>query len=192
MPDRLETQLQFIAELDGLKSVLRKTSPIGQTRKENSAEHSWQVILMAICLAEYAAHPIDLLKVVKMLAIHDAVEVDVGDTFHYAKDQTPDPAEREKAAAKRLFAILPEPQATEFDNLWQEFEDKKSNDAQFAACIDRLAAFITNAGNQGGTWREFNISIEQIVEKNQEILNASPKLWEWARQQAQTHCNAQS
>lgn len=161
------------------------TSPIGAARKENSAEHSWQVILMAITLEEHANTGVDLLRVVKMLAIHDVVEIDVGDTFHYAKSSTPDLAERELAAAKRVLGMLPDDQAAELLQFWREFEARETPEAQFAAAIDRLVAFLLNAGNRGGTWIEHEITTDQVLEKNGHIAEGSEALWAVARQIAQ-------
>ena len=151
-PERLQRQLQFIAEVDKLKSVLRRTSPIGAKRRENSAEHSWQVILCALMLREHANEEIDLLRVLTMLAVHDVVEVDAGDTFHYDKASRADLAEREAAAAERLFGLLPPDQAQEYRTLWMEFESQESAEAKFAVAVDRFSAFIMNHHNGGGTW----------------------------------------
>jgi putative hydrolase of HD superfamily len=182
---KLTQQIDFIIELDKLKSVLRKTSPINQTRKENSAEHSWQVILMALILAEHSNVPVNILRVLKMLAVHDAVEIDTDDTFHYNKIKRANLLEDESNAADRIFSLLPEPQRDEYRNLWQEFEEKDSSDAKFAACIDRLVAFILNSRNQGGTWTEFKIGIQQVIENNQDIKIGSEVLWQYAKSVAQ-------
>ena len=141
---RLAQQFEFIAEVDRLKQVHRMTSPIGLERRENSAEHSWHVILMAITLAEHTNHPIDLLKVVKMLAIHDLVEIDAGDTFHYAKSADTELAAKEEQAAERIFSLLPTEQKQEFMTLWREFESRESGERRnsfrhFMKEIDLLA-----------------------------------------------------
>jgi putative hydrolase of HD superfamily len=173
--------MDFIVEVDKLKSVLRMTSPIGEDRKENSAEHSWQIMLMAIILHEHANTPVDLLKVLKMLAIHDVVEIDVGDTFHYAKASNPNLAEQELAAANRIFGILPDEQGRALLELWQEFEARETPESQFAASVDRLAAFLMNRGNEFGTWREHGIEPEVILERNAHIADGSHPLWNFAQ-----------
>lgn len=177
-PERLQRQLQFIAEVDKLKSVLRRTSPIGAKRRENSAEHSWQVILCALMLREHANEEIDLLRVLTMLAVHDVVEVDAGDTFHYDKASRADLAEREAAAAERLFGLLPPDQAQEYRTLWMEFESQESAEARFAVAVDRFSAFIMNHHNGGGTWVEHNVAAEQILDHNKHIRNGSLPIWE--------------
>ncbi len=134
--ETLQKQIAFIVEVDKLKNILRKTSPIGLERLENSAEHSWQVVLSAILFAEHANEPIDLLKVVKMLVIHDIVEIDVGDTFHYQKTESADLYARELSAAKRIFNLLEEPQSEELLALWQEFESRQTPEAKYAAAVD--------------------------------------------------------
>jgi len=177
-PERLQRQLQFIAEVDKLKSVLRRTSPIGADRRENSAEHSWQVILCALMLREHANEEIDLLRVLTMLAIHDVVEVDAGDTFHYDKTSRTDLAEREAAAAERLFGLLPADQAEQYRALWMEFESQQTDEAKFAVAVDRFSAFIMNHHNGGGTWVEHNVAAEQILDRNKHIRNGSVPIWE--------------
>lgn len=180
LPPRLADQARFLVEMDKLKGVLRRTSPIGQDRRENSAEHSWQVVLLAITLAEHSAEPIDLLRVLKLLAIHDAVEIDVGDTFHYAKASDPDLAAKEHAAAVRVFGLLPEDQAAEFLALWEEFEAKQTPESRFAAAVDRVVAFLMNAHTHGGTWAEYRLSAEQVRAKNQDIPRGAPAIWDLA------------
>jgi putative hydrolase of HD superfamily len=182
MPSRISQQMAFITELDKLKGVLRRTSPIGQERRENSAEHSWQVVLCAIILAEHATAKIDILKVIKMLAIHDTVEIDVGDTFHYDKAAQADLHEREGAAADRLFALLPEDQGQELRALWEEFEAKESLEARFAAGLDRMMPFVLNFHNQGGTWLEYNLTKERVLSVNWEIEAGLPELGRWIKE----------
>ncbi len=179
--ETLQKQIAFIVEVDKLKNILRKTSPIGLERLENSAEHSWQVVLSAILFAEHANEPIDLLKVVKMLVIHDIVEIDVGDTFHYQKTESADLYARELSAAKRIFNLLEEPQSEELLALWQEFEARQTPEAKYAAAVDRIMAFFMNANNQGGTWVKYNISRKLALEKNAHIAEGSNSLWEMAQ-----------
>ncbi len=177
--EQLIQQLQFVAEVDKLKQVLRRTSPIGAERRENSAEHSWQVVLCALLFHEHANEPVDLLRVVQMLAIHDTVEVDVGDTFHYDKHNHADLSERENAAAERIFAILPREQGEVYLALWREFEARITPEARFAAAIDRAIAFLMNIKNKGGTWHSHNLTAEQILERNSHIAAGSETLWRW-------------
>ncbi len=177
--ERLVQQLQFVAEIDKLKQVLRRTSPIGVERRESSAEHSWQVVLCALLLNEHANEAVDLFRVVQMLAIHDTVEIDVGDTFHYEKHQDPALSEREHAAAKRIFALLPDEQAKFYLGLWCEFEARVTPEARYAAAIDRAIAFLLNFNNKGGTWQSHKLTVEQIIEKNSHIAAGSETLWRW-------------
>ena len=181
LSDKLLKQLEFIKVTDQLKSIHRKTSPINHERKENSAEHSWQVMLTSIILAEHSNEKIDLLKVLKMLAVHDVVEIDVGDTFHFHKSLDPDLHNKELAAAKRILGILPKEQGEELLDLWNEFEAKETKESKFANSVDRLMAFIMNSNNNGGTWAEYNLELEQVLNKNSEIKNGSDNLWELAQ-----------
>ena len=173
----LDQQLSFLTETDKLKSVERKTSPIGLSRKENSAEHSWQAILAAIILADHSAQKIDLLKVVKMLAIHDLPEIDCGDVFHYEKNIDTDLPARELAATKRILSLLPINQAQELLSIWQEFEAQETPESKFAHSVDRLMAFIMNRGNCGGTWIEYALSQDQVLDKNSHVADGSPNLY---------------
>lgn len=177
--ERLVQQLQFVAEVDKLKHILRRTSPIGAERRENSAEHSWQVVLCALLLHEHANESIDLLRAVQMLAIHDTVEIDVGDTFHYDKHTDAALSERERAAAERIFALLPADQAKFYLGLWCEFEARATPEARYAAAIDRSIAFVMNFNNKGGTWQSHRLTAAQIIEKNSHIADGSEELWRW-------------
>ena len=175
---RIKKQLEFVTETDRLKRVLRKTCPIGLERRENSAEHSWQVILTALFFHEHTNEPVDILKVIRMLAVHDVVEIDVGDTFHYDKEKHENLEAKELAAANRIFGLLPEDQYKEYLEIWTEFEARQTPEARYAAAIDRLMAFIMNSNNQGGTWLEYQLSLEQVLEKNSHIAEGSSNLWE--------------
>lgn len=178
----INQQISFLTAADALKTVERQTSPVGLSRKENSAEHSWQVILAATILAPHSAEPIDLLRVIKMLAIHDLPEIECGDVFHYAKDQDPDLPARELAATKRILSHLPIDQAQEFLALWQEFEARETPEAKFAHSVDRLMAFIMNQNNQGGTWVEHNLTAAQVLDKNSHVAEGSPAIFELIQQ----------
>ncbi len=178
MQSDLVQQLRFIAETDALKGVERRTRPIGQSRRENSAEHSWQVALTALLLAEHANEPVDLLRVLRMLLVHDVPEVDVGDVFHYDKAGTDGLHERETAAARRLFGLLPDTQRDELLALWLEFEARETPEARYAAAIDRFMAFIMNSHNGGGTWIEYALSAGQVLENNAHIADGARPIWE--------------
>ncbi|MBX3114700.1 MAG: HD domain-containing protein [Fimbriimonadaceae bacterium] len=175
----LDQQIAFLTETDKLKSVERKTSPIGLNRKENSAEHSWQVILAAMILAEHSKEPINLLRVIQMLAIHDIVEIDTGDVFHYAKQDVSDLEAQEQAAANRIYGLLPAHQGQELETLRQEFEAHETPESKFAHSVDRLMAFIMNSNNEGGTWKEFNLTREQVLDKNSHVAEGAPALYSY-------------
>lgn len=169
--------MEFLIASDALKGVDRRTSLIDRSRRENSAEHSWQVMLLAMTLIEHAEEKIDLLKVLRMLAIHDLGEIQSGDVFHFHKSKESEQKERE--AAKNFFAVLPEDQAREFFGLWEEFEAQATPEARFAAGLDRVWPSVQNFFNEGGTWKEFGISIENAKEKNRHIARASEDLWQY-------------
>ena len=179
--DRLARQLAFIREIDRLKLVLRQTRLMDGSRRENDAEHCWHLAMMALVLGEHAPGDIDLARVLKMLLLHDIVEIDAGDTFLYADSYaSAAKAERETAAAERIFGLLPEDQASEFRMLWQEFEARQSEEAKFARALDRLQPLLHNHGNGGGTWREHGITAEQVVARKHLIAEGAPALWEAA------------
>ena len=177
--DRLEKQLQFILEIDRLKSVYRRTYLIDGTRHENSAEHSWHLALLAFTLAEHANGPLDVGKVVKMVLIHDIVEIDAGDTYIY--DVQGDKTERERRAADRIFRILPEDQAQDFHDLWDEFEAAQTPEARFANALDRFIPQLHNYYSQGRSWKEHGITAERVLTRNVEISHGSITLWEFTQ-----------
>lgn len=179
---RLEQQIRFLKEVDQLKQVQRKSFVSGARRLENSAEHSWHVALMAMVLSEHAAPPgVDTARVMRMLLIHDLVEIDAGDMFLYAGEEAHAlQHEKEHAAAERLFALLPEPQGPELRSLWQEFEARESADAKFAAALDRLAPLLLNFMSEGAAWRRYGVTAPEVLEKNRRIAEGSPALWDFA------------
>lgn len=179
---RLAQQIQFIVEIDKLKGVLRQTLLTDQSRQENSAEHSWHIALMAVLLAEYAPQPIDVLRVIKMLLVHDLVEIDAGDTFCYDVQHNQSKVDREMQAADRLFGILPSDQAIELRALWNEFEAQETPEAQFAASLDRLQPMLNNHQTQGGTWRKYDISRERVLHRAAPIQTGAPPLWNFVQQ----------
>ncbi len=180
--DRLTRQLEFAAEAGRLKAVQRQTMLTDPPRRENSAEHSWHLTLMALALAEYAPPGTDIGKVVSMLALHDLVEVDAGDLFVYAgeADQRRQRA-AERAAADRIFALLPPDQAVRFRGLWDEFEERASAEARFARAIDRLQPMLENSKAGGGTWHEHGIRADQVMAKVALIEDGSAELGGYAR-----------
>ena len=178
---RLTRQLEFLAEADRLKQVLRMTALIGGSRRENSAEHSWHFALMAMTLAEHSKEPIDLLKVLKIGLIHDLVEIDAGDSFVYSAEAMAGKAEREQKAADRIFGLLPQDQEEEFRALWDEFEEQNTLEARFAAAVDRLCGMLPNYKNEGGTWKAHGISAGRVAERNAPMEDGAPALWAAAR-----------
>jgi putative hydrolase of HD superfamily len=175
--ERLIKQLEFIVEIDKMKSILRQTVLINKSRRENDAEHSWHLALMAIILKEYSAQEVNLEKVIKMVLVHDLVEIDAGDTFCYDDKANLDKAERELCAADRIFAILPEDQGKEIRQLWEEFEECETPEAQFAASLDRLQPFIHNYHTEGHTWRH-GITSDKVHARMAKVRVGAPQLWE--------------
>ncbi|RJX68398.1 HD domain-containing protein [Vibrio sinensis] len=181
--DRMEQQLALVIELDQLKSVLRRTRvKSAESRLENSAEHSWHVALMAILMEEHANETVDISKVVKMLLLHDIVEIDAGDTFVYDLAATELQAEKELDAAKRLFGLLPNDQGDALFSVWLEFEQAESAEAKFAKALDRIIPMLLNFHNQGQSWKEHNVSMQQALTINKKIENGSNALWVKAQQ----------
>ncbi|NOI80795.1 HD domain-containing protein [Vibrio tubiashii] len=181
--DRLEKQLALLMELDQLKSVLRRTRvKSAEGRLENSAEHSWHVALMAILMEEHANEPVDIARVVKMLLLHDVVEIDAGDTFVYDVAATAEQEQKELDAAHRLFGMLPEEQGQSLLQLWLEFESAQSADAKFAKALDRIIPMLLNYHNQGQSWQEHGVTRHQVLTINQKIEFGSQALWDKAKQ----------
>ncbi|NLF70203.1 MAG: HD domain-containing protein [Candidatus Anammoximicrobium sp.] len=180
---RLAKQVEFIVEIDKLKHVHRRTWLTDKSRRENDAEHSWHLGMMAILLLEHAQQPqLDLLRVLKMVLIHDLVEIDAGDTFAYDSVGALDKAERETAAADRLFGLLPPDQAAEFRALWEEFESRQTAEAKFAAALDRFQPMLHNYRTQGKAWQEHGITAEQVIARNRHMAEGSLAMWDYARQ----------
>jgi putative hydrolase of HD superfamily len=174
---RLDRQLRFIAEIDKLKGVERMISVIGGARRENSAEHSWHLAVMAPLLAEYAPAAIDIARVVIMLLVHDIVEIDAGDTFAFDTVGAADKDERERRAAARLFSLLPADQADELRAYWDEFEAGNTAEARFAVAMDRFQGLLMNRGNAGGTWKIHDISRDRVMQRMAPIRDGAPELW---------------
>ena len=181
--DRLKKQVQFILEIDKLKKIVRQSLLSDRSRKENDAEHSWHIALMAVLLSEHADKKgIDLKHVVTMLLVHDLVEIDAGDTFCYDEKGNVDKLEREIKAADRIFNLLPPDQAAYFRSLWDEFESRQTAEARFAAAMDRLEPLLLNYHTDGGTWKEHGVKKKQVVSRNQPIEKGSATLWKYASQ----------
>lgn len=179
--DRLESQLAFIREIDKLKGVLRQTWLLDMSRKENSAEHAWQVALMAVVLAEHADRPVEVARVVEMLLVHDLVEIDAGDTFLYDEAAVEAKAEAETRAADRLFGLLPADQRDRLRALWDEFEQGTSPDAAFARALDRFAPLMHNVFTDGATWKDHGVTVDQVMKMNARIGDGSEAMWALAK-----------
>ncbi|MEO6405396.1 MAG: HD domain-containing protein [Ferruginibacter sp.] len=179
--DNLLKQVAFILEIDKLKYIKRKTKLFNSDRHENDAEHSWHLAMMTIVLAEHSDKPIDILKVLKMVLIHDIVEIDAGDTFIYDSTKSHTNTEEEHIAAKRIFGLLPIEQAEEFLTIWKEFEDGTTDEAKFAKSMDRFEPLLQNTSNNGGTWVEFNVPYQKVYDKKKVIKNGSTSIWNYAK-----------
>lgn len=177
--ERFNKQIKFIEEIDKLKHICRKTLLMDGSRYENDAEHSWHLGVMAILLSEYSSEHIDLLRVIKMVLIHDIVEIDAGDTYCYDCEGNLDKREREEKAAERLFGILPADQAAELRALWEEFEECKSPEARFAASLDRFQPLLHNYRTEGTSWKEHGITKDMVLDRNSLISEGAPRLWSY-------------
>jgi len=178
----LEDQIRFVLEADRLKTVTRQSVITGESRRENSAEHSWHLAVMAVVLAEHAPPGTDLGKVGAMLVLHDLVEIDAGDLFLYSDAAAQARQEEaERAAADRLFAILPPDQATELRGLWEEFEERRTPEARFARALDRLQPMLLNMQTRGGTWTAHGVTLDQVLPKVDLIEEGSASLGAYAR-----------
>lgn len=178
--DILLQQIAFIKEIDKLKYIQRRTKLFNSDRCENDAEHSWHLAMMTIVLAEHSDKPIDVLKVVKMVLIHDIVEIDAGDTFIYDSQKSHTNTDEERFAAKRIFGLLPKNQAEEFIAIWEEFEEGITDEAKFAKAMDRFEPLLQNTSNNGGTWEEFNVTYQKVYDKKKAIKDGSAAIWNYA------------
>jgi putative hydrolases of HD superfamily len=174
--ERLVNQLKFLVEIDKVKDIVRKTKLFSGSRLENNAEHSWTVCVMAILLEEHSNVDVDVLKVIKMLLVHDLAEIDTGDTFLYAANRSTAHV-AEAVCAERIFGILDSDQKSEFLSLWNEFEQRETKEARFAAVFDRLEPLLQNYLNEGFAWRKHGITLEMVLEKNKHIAEGSAELW---------------
>jgi|SRR5690554_96106 len=173
-------QVNFIKEIDKIKYIQRKTKLFNSDRCENDAEHSWHLAMMVIVLSEHADQPLDVLKVVKMVLIHDIVEIDAGDTFIYDTENNHTNTEQELKAAHRIFGLLPAKQAEEFIGIWEEFEDGHTAESKFARAMDRFEPLLQNTSNNGGTWQEFDVPYQKVYDKKKVIEEGSRSIWKYA------------
>jgi putative hydrolases of HD superfamily len=179
--ERLAQQIRFIIEIDKLKEIFRQTSLINSRRAENDAEHSWHLCLIALVLLEHANVPdLDVLRVLKMLLVHDLVEIDAGDTFAYDTTRMADQHARETVAAERLFGLLPADQAAEFRALWDEFEARETPESRFAAACDRFQPMLINCQTEGAAWRRHGVTSDRVIARNRHIADGSAAVWEYA------------
>ena len=178
--NRFESQIRFVKEIDKLKQVFRQTLLMGNSRQETSSEHSWHIALMAIILLEYVEGQVDLLRVVKMLLIHDLVEIDAGDTPCYNELACQTKPERELKAANRIFNLLPMDQAHYLKLLWKEFEDCQTSDSKFANAVDRLQPLLSNYYTEGKAWKKNKVRKYQVINRIYSIKDISPKIWKYA------------
>ena len=181
----LQQQLDFILELDRLKSVYRQALvQSDNNRRENSAEHSWHITLTAQILHGYAEENVDISRVVSMLLIHDIVEIDAGDTFAFAEQSELDgQEEKENKAANRLFGLLPQAQFQQVKALWMEFEEAKTPDARFAKAMDSVLPLLQNMRNQGGSWARHSVKKSQVIARNKYLMGLAPQLWDYVCEQ---------
>lgn len=177
----MEQQFAFIKEIDGLKQIGRQTYLKDGSRKENDAEHSWHLAMMALLMSEYANETIDVLRVISMVLIHDIVELDAGDTYAYDEAGNATKREREVAAAERIFRILPEDQAQYLYTLWEEFEAAESSEAKFAHTLDNIQPMMLNDASGGKAWKEHQVKLSQIMKRQITTAEGSSAMWEYAR-----------
>ncbi len=179
---RLARQIEFIVETDRLKEIFRQTLNTRSRRAENDAEHSWALCLLVITLAEHANFPqLDLLRVLKMVIVHDLVEIDAGDTFAYDTKNMADQHARESVAADRIFGLLPADQPAEMRALWDEFEARATPEAKFAAAVDRFHPMLLNCRTEGAAWRKHGVTSDRVLARNAHIAEGSAALWTYAQ-----------
>jgi putative hydrolase of HD superfamily len=181
MSDRLHRQIAFLLEIDKVKQIARQTLIADGSRRENDAEHSWHLAVMAAVLAEYGPPSLDLGRVLRMLLTHDLVEIDAGDTYCYDAAACETQRDREMKAAERIFNLLPPDQAAEFRALWDEFEARETPEARFAAALDRVQPVLLNYHTQGRAWRERGVTRAQVIDRNRHIERGAPELWSHIR-----------
>lgn len=176
---RLKQQLKFVLEIDKLKQIYRQNFIVDGSRRENDAEHSWHLAMLAIVLQEHSSESVDLSRVLQMVLIHDLVEIDAGDTFCYDSQANLDKKEREERAAERIFGLLPNDQNEFLKNLWLEFETRQTPEAKFAACLDRLQPILNNYHTDGGTWQLYHVTSDQVRKRVEPIAASSSSLGDY-------------
>lgn len=180
--ERLKRQMDFIREIDKEKQIFRQSYVTDGTRKENDAEHAWHMAIMTFLLSEYANEPIDVLRTIRMILIHDIVEIDAGDTYAYDDAAKATQQERELAAADRIFGMLPEDQAKEIRTLWDEFEAGETKEARFARTMDNLQPLLLNDATDGRAWEEHTVPLSKILKRNERTAKGSEVLWDYSRE----------
>ena len=178
MDERLKKQLDFILEIDKEKNILRQTHLSDHGRRENDAEHAWHMAIMAYLLKEYSNEPIDVAKVMIMCLIHDVVEIDAGDTYAYDAEGLKTQKAREEAAKERIYSLLPDDQKQDLQALFDEFEERKTPEAKFARALDNLQPLLLNNSNDGGDWREHQVTEAQVYGRQRRTAGGSEKLYE--------------
>lgn len=178
MDERLKKQLDFILEIDKEKNILRQTHLSDHGRRENDAEHAWHMAIMAYLLKEYSNEPIDVAKVMIMCLIHDVVEIDAGDTYAYDAEGLKTQKAREEAAKERIYSLLPDDQKQGLQALFDEFEERKTPEAKFARALDNLQPLLLNNSNDGGDWREHQVTEAQVYGRQRRTAEGSEKLYE--------------
>lgn len=185
--DRLQKQMEFIVEVDKVKKIMRQTYLSDASRKEDDAEHSWHLALMAVLLKEYSNEEVDLSKVIPMVLIHDLVEIDAGDTYAYSGESAVVTEAREREAAERVFGILPEDQGKVFRDLWEEFEAYETPEAKFAHVLDNCQPMLLNDASNGLSWTEHQVRKSQIYKRNEHTAEGSRKIWNYMQSLIQKH-----
>ena len=180
---KLQRQMVFIAEVDKMKAIFRRTLLTDGSRRENDAEHSWHLALMAIVLEEYAAEPVNLGRVLAMVTVHDLVEIYAGDTFAFDASANQDKSQREQEAANKLFGLLDEEQGRKIRQLWEEFDAMNTADSRFAASLDRIQPFMHNVLTDGHTWKLGSVTKEQVYRRMAPVKTGTPALWPWLEAQ---------
>jgi putative hydrolase of HD superfamily len=186
--NRLDAQIAFLLEADKLKTILRQTPLTDNSRRENSAEHSWHLALAALTLSEYAPPGLDLSRVLELVVVHDLVEIDAGDTFAYDLKGYEDKEARERAAAERLFGLLPPDQGTRLKERWEEFEAHATIEAKFANALDRLQALLQNMGAGGGSWSAHRVNRAQVLRRMAPIEATLPEVWGFVQGVIDRYC----